>query len=273
MNILVTGAKGYIARNLIRLLPQYNFTKVDHENVDLTDTKSVNNLFLNKYFDVVIHTAVSGGKRIRKQDPNCLYDNIVMHNNLIRNEEKFSKFIHFGSGAEFDRNTNIDEKSVLENSFPNDAYDLSKNIIARTSSSNPKFYNVRIYNVFNYDELDTRMIKSNILRYIKKEPMKIHQDKIMDFFFMDDLIKILEFIIEDKLSNKTINCCYRNHYNLTEIAHIINNLSEHNVPIDIDDTQIGTSYYGQCNIPENIKLKGLFFGIKDSYEKILEEYK
>ena len=49
MNILVTGAKGYIARNLIRLLPQYNFTKVDHENVDLTDTKSVNNLFLNKY--------------------------------------------------------------------------------------------------------------------------------------------------------------------------------------------------------------------------------
>ena len=48
MNILVTGAKGYIARNLIRLLPQYNFTKVDHENVDLTDTKSVNNLFLNK---------------------------------------------------------------------------------------------------------------------------------------------------------------------------------------------------------------------------------
>ena len=96
MNILVTGAKGYIARNLIRLLPQYNFTKVDHENVDLTDTKSVNNLFLNKYFDVVIHTAVSGGKRIRKQDPNCLYDNIVMHNNLIRNEEKFSKFIHYG---------------------------------------------------------------------------------------------------------------------------------------------------------------------------------
>lgn len=273
MNILVTGAKGYIARNLIRLLPQYNFTKVDHEYVDLSNSKSVNNLFLNKYFDVVIHTAVSGGKRTQKDDSSCLFENLLMHNNLMRNKNHFGKIIHFGSGAEFDRSTNIDNNSILEESLPNDPYGLSKNIIAKTTLNESKFFNVRIYNVFNYDELETRMVKSNILKYINKEPMKIHQNKVMDFFFMDDLSKIIEFIIEDKIKENSINCCYENHQTLFDIAQYINSLSDYNVSIDVETESIGTSYYGHYNIPENIKLKGLLFGIKDSYEKILEECK
>jgi hypothetical protein len=50
-------------------------------------------------------------------------------------------------------------------------------------------------------------------------------------------------------------------------------LSDYNVSIDVEAESIGTSYYGHYNISENIKLKGLLFGIKDSYEKILEECK
>ena len=273
MNILVTGAKGYIARNLVRLLPKYNFTKIDHTSLDITDQKSVDAFFANQYFDAVIHTAVSGGKRTQKDDSSCLYDNLLMHNNLMKNKQHFGRIISFGSGAEFDRTTNISDSSSLEESLPNDPYGLSKNIIAKTSLNESKFYNIRIFNVFNYDELETRMIKSNIIKYINKEPMKIHQNKIMDFFFMDDLSKIVELVIEQQISDKTVNCCYEYHHSLLEIAQYINNLSDYKVSIDIENETLGTSYYGQYNIPEQVGLKGLLFGIKDSYDKILEEYK
>ena len=273
MKILITGCKGYVARNLYKLLPQYNFTLTDHKLLDITDQRATDIFFENKYFDAVIHTAVSGGKRTQKDDSSCLYENLLMHNNLMRNKNHFGKIIHFGSGAEFDRSSNIDNNSTLEESLPNDPYGLSKNIIAKTTLNENQFYNVRVYNVFNYDELETRMIKSNIIKYINKEPMKIHQNKVMDFFFMDDLSQIVQFIIEDKIKDNHINCCYKNHQTLFDIAQYINSLSNYKVSIDVEDESMGTSYFGQYNIPENIETKGLFFGIKDSYEKILEEYK
>ena len=114
MNVLITGSKGYIARNLINLLPEYNFTLTEHSSLDLIDQKSVDSFFTNKFFDIVIHTAVSGGKRTQKDDSDCLYENILMSNNLMKNKGHFDKIISFGSGAAFDRNTNIHEFSNIE---------------------------------------------------------------------------------------------------------------------------------------------------------------
>lgn len=273
MNVLITGSKGYIARNLINLLPEYNFTLTEHSSLDLIDQKSVDSFFTNKFFDIVIHTAVSGGKRTQKDDSDCLYENILMSKNLMKNKGHFDKLISFGSGAEFDRNTKINEFSNVENSFPSDPYGLSKNIIARIFDNDSQFYNIRIFNVFNHDELKTRMIKSNIANYINKLPIKIHQNKLMDFFYMNDLAKIVDLIIKDKISTKTINCCYKEHFSLIQIAEIINNLSDYKVSINLENKDLGNSYYGKYNIPEDVELQGLFFGIKDSYEKILEEYK
>jgi len=90
---------------------------------------------------------------------------------------------------------------------------------------------------------------------------------------MNDLAKIVDLIIKDKISTKTINCCYKEHFSLIQIAEIINNLSDYKVSINLENKDLGNSYYGKYNIPEDVELQGLFFGIKDSYEKILEEYK
>ena len=50
------------------------------------------------------------------------------------------------------------------------------------------FYNVRIFAVFDENELESKFVKTNIRHYINKENIEIIQNKYMDFFYMEDLI-------------------------------------------------------------------------------------
>ena len=47
---------------------------------------------------------------------------------------------------------------------------------------NPKNISVRIYSVFDENELDQRFIKSSIQNYINRKDIVIHQNKKMDLF-------------------------------------------------------------------------------------------
>lgn len=269
----MTGSNGYIARNLVKLLPHYNYTLANRSNVDFLDRSAVDNIFKNKYYDAIIHTAVSGGSRLKNDDSECLINNLNIHSNLMRNQDKFDKFIHFGSGAELDRNTNIDENSNLLSSFPTDPYGMSKNIIARLEFNNLKFYNLRIFNVFNEDELPTRMIKSNIQNYIDRKPIKIHQDRIMDFFYIEDLVKIVEYYINNNKCPKTINCCYEKKYSLYDIAKIINSLGQYSVNINIEKEGMAKAYYGKFDLIKiPIELNTLEDSIKKTYYSIKNNY-
>lgn len=270
--ILITGSNGFIANSLSKKINNYNLTLTNRLNLNLLHQEQVNNFFKNKHFDTIIHTAVSGGKRIQEDNKAWIYENLLMMNNLMANHKSFDKIISFGSGAELDRNKNIDEFSKLSNSFPTDPYGLSKNIIAKLYLNENKFYNIRIFNVFDYDELDTRMIKSSLLNYLNKKPIIIHQNKLMDFFYMEDLHTIISYIIENDNFPRQINCSYKNKLSLLDIAEFINNLENYKVDIIIENEAMANSYYGKYNIPSNINLIGCKSGIKNIY-KILKEIK
>jgi len=269
--ILITGCNGYVSRNLIRLLPQYDFLTTNRQDLDLLNTDAVDSLFKNNFFDLVINSAISGGSRLEDDNYLVLLNNILMHNNLMRNRKYFSKFINFGSGAELNRDDHIDEKSILEKTYPKDFYGMSKNIIAKTEINNPNFYNVRIFNVFNYDEIATRMIKANIINYINKKPIIIHQNKYMDFFYMDDLAEIIKHLIENNETQNTINCSYEKKFCLLQIANMINNLDNYNVEIQLNEASyMGKSYYGKYNLPNSLSFIGFEEGLKRTY-KIVKE--
>lgn len=269
MNILITGSNGYIARNLSRHLGDHNLTLTNRSNLNLLNCVEVNDFFKNKYFDVVIHTATTGGSRLRNDESNVFYENCLMHQNILNNCISFGKYISFGSGAELDRRYNIDFSTDLRTSYPIDPYGMSKNFIAKSGLLIKKFYNVRLFNVFNYDELASRMIKANILNYIEKKPIHIHQDKFMDFFYMDDLSEIVRFIINSNTTQQVINCSYREKYKLSDIANIINNLSDYKVEINLENENMGFSYFGEYNLHLcNVKLCGLQSGIQKTYEHL-----
>jgi len=253
MNILITGKNGYIAKSLAnKLNEKYSVVGIGKDNFDLTDRESTNEWFKDKHFDVVIHTTVVGGSRLKQDDEKVFFQNLSMFYNLLSNQDKFNQLISFGSGAEL--------------GYPVDPYGLSKNIINKIIQNEPKFNNIRIFAVFDENELDTRFIKSNIKRYINKQPLNIHQDKYMDFFYMDDLVSTVEYIIFNP-QIKEINCSYSQSYSLHDIASLINQLSDYECEIKIEQKGLAKDYIGQYqNL--NIPFIGLEKAIKQIYEKI-----
>jgi GDP-L-fucose synthase len=255
MRILITGGNGYIGRNLfISLASKYNVTRITRQNFDLTNYNDTCEWFHERQFDVVIHTAISGGNRLHEDDNSVFEQNMAMFNNLIVNKHCFSKLISFGSGAE-----------IFHGDTP---YANSKREIAKHILHYPNFYNLRIFGVFDYNELDSRFIKSNIIRYLKKDPMVIHFKKIMDFFYMKDLISLVEYYIQNSNLPKTVDCSYKEKHTLIDIANYINTLSDYKVPIIVEDSNKFEHYSG-TNHGLPINEIGLFEGINQTAKKLI----
>ena len=101
MKVLITGGNGYIAKSLYNgLKDKYNITTITRQNFSLTDYNATCEWFHERNFDVVIHTAIVGGSRLKTEDQTVLNENLIMYNNLLANKHHFNKFISFGSGAE-----------------------------------------------------------------------------------------------------------------------------------------------------------------------------
>jgi nucleoside-diphosphate-sugar epimerase len=197
MNVLITGGNGYIAKSLYNGLKHYNITTITRSDFDLTNRTATDKWFEGKHFDAVIHTAIKGGSRLKQDDGNTFYQNLQMFYNLYYNKHCYSKFIYFGSGAEL--------------GTPNDPYGLSKKIINDLIKFEHGFFNIRIFGIFDENELETRFIKNNIKNYLNKKPITIHQNKYMDFFYMGDFINLVnDYIVGNPYTSlaKTTECSY-----------------------------------------------------------------
>jgi len=253
MKILITGGNGYIAKSLYNSLKNsYEITTLTRNNFDLNHFRVLDSYLKHKYFDVVIHCAVSGGSRLKEDITNDMDNNLQMYYNLLNCRNRFGKLIHFGSGAEITQ--------------PESPYGLSKRVIAKSILEQENFYNIRIFAVFDENELDTRFIKGNIIRYINKEQIIIHQDKFMDFFYMKDLVSLVNYYIQNKNLPKEIDCSYSEYHSLFNIANMINNLDTHKVHIIFNQNEMGKKYCGDSNILLNYI--GLEEGIKQVYNKL-----
>lgn len=255
MNILITGGNGYIASSIRNMLDiRYNITSLTRQELDITDTCAVRQWFKNKQFDVIIHTAISGGSRLKVDSYSAMDNNLKMYYNLLDNKEHFSKFINIGSGAE-----------LYQLDTP---YGFSKEVIRRSISEKDGFYNVRVFAVFDEKELSTRFIKANIDRYISKSSVIIHKNKFMDFFYMKDFVSIIKYYLESSNPPKEIDCSYETHYTLRDIAEHINKLSNYTIPIEMNDINMDTNYTGTyTNL--GINYIGLYQGISEVYHKLL----
>ena len=228
MNILITGGNGFIAANIYKTIKDsHNVHLTNRQTLDVLDRIQVEKFFDDNRIDMVIHTAVSGGSRIKEDDVRTLINNLAMFDNLVQNKHKYGHLIHFGSGAEFDRRGDIVSAKEDAESCPIDYYGLSKKIIKREIDKIENFFNLRIFGCFGEDELETRFIKSAVKSVKSGHAIKIHQNRYMDFFYIDDLCKVIEYYIENiskKDLPKDMNLCYNKHKSLLDMANKINKL-------------------------------------------------
>ena len=259
MRILITGANGYIGKSLYNTLKdKHEVSGINRQIVDLLDSAAVKSYF-NKadYFDVIIHCAVEGASNPRSEDWDIMDNNLRMYYNLLQNRKCYNRLIHFGSGA--------------ETYLPSTPYGYSKKVIAKSILNQDNFYNIKIFGVFDENELDTRFIKANIKRYLNKEPMHINEVKFMDFFYMEDLISVVKYYIGEKQPPKEFDCVYsETSYTLFGLACLINKLDDYEVEI-VYGEKIGDDYVSKYRSQLPYGFIGLEQGIKNVYNKLKNE--
>jgi nucleoside-diphosphate-sugar epimerase len=193
LRILITGGNGYVAKSLLSSLStekSFVLESINRKVVDLENRTAVDSWFQGKNFDVVIHTATVGGSRLQTEDELVFTRNVSMYENMMQHKDRFAKFISFGSGAEIN---------------PTTPYGRSKRYIADSMKDFSFCHNIRIFGVFDHNELPSRFIKSNILRCFRDEPIIVHQNKLMDFFYMNDLCRLFLFITQKPVRNSEAN--------------------------------------------------------------------
>ena len=253
MKILITGKSGYIASEISKYLSsKYEVTTIGREDFSLEDENETNKFFQKSFYDVVIHSAILGGNRLYPDSIECLKTNINIFLNILNNKNNFGKLINFGSGAQF----------TLSPKY----YGLSKKLINGFVKETENFYDLRIYGVFNENELESRFIKKSIKSNLCKENINIFNNKMMDYIYMDDLCSLVEYYIKENNPPKEIDCCYKDKVTLFNIAQYINSISDFKSKIKLESHSYDHYIGPKINLP--IKVIGLEEGIKRTFKRI-----
>ena len=177
MRVCVLGAAGFIGKNLLR---DTDWTGVTRQELDLTDPEAVKEYFRKHEYDVVIHCAVIGGSRLRPDDGEVFYKNLLMFENVVVAFK--GKIIYFSSGA------------ALRGNPPSDPYGMSKWLIDRRIETLPNAYSLRIWGCYGPGEPSTRF--SAVCK--KEGHVVINQDRYFDFIDVEDVRKIVREYVSCK---------------------------------------------------------------------------
>lgn len=269
MNILFTGHRGFLGRELIPYLsenhnvyyPEIDYTKRDQIDLFLSETK----------IDFILHAAIKGGRRVRQDISDDFYINMMMFENLASLK---IPMINFCSGAAFGRQKDIflSEEIKVGNRIPEDFYGFAKCLITQRCRQLEHVYNLRFFNVFGPETPDNMFTTVNIKNYIHKREIVIFKDKFMDFFGIEDTKKVLDLYLSNNDLPKEVNLVYENKTKLSDVANLINNLSTHKVNIDVLESGNDNSYCGSGSVLKTLglNLNGLDKEIRNCYENFCQ---
>lgn len=276
--ILLTGGNGFIGKNIQEsfLAQKYEIVAPRSFELNLLDTDSVDVYFEDKQFDVVIHSAVKPGHRNAKDPTNLFYSNCRMFENLERHKDKFKKFINIGSGAIYDVSkdiSNAKETQVFEN-MPKDEHGFCKYVQHKQIENLENFVNLNIFGIFGkYEDYSIRFISNAICKVLFDLPITITQNRRFSYLFVDDLMPILEFFIENETQHKSYNIVPDQKIELFEIAKIIKEIAKKDVEIKVLKNGRGFDYTGgNCRL-RNEYVKVNFTSIERSVTLLYDYYK
>lgn len=271
MHIWLTSSQGFLGRELLpRLTTKYQVSATTKQEVDLLNGSQVDSYINSKKIDVILHTAIKGGRRIKQDDASVAYENILMYENLAKNSNKVERLINFDSAACFDRRQDIRnyKESDLGKHVPIDFYGFSKMNIALRSLQVKNSYNLRIFNCFGPSETVDRMTKANIIKYINNEEITVFKNKWMDIFYIDDLWTVLDYYLQNQTLPKDINLVYETKNTLVHVAEMINELDKHKSPIKVLEQGMDNSYTGDASLVKSLGFK--FLGIKHGLRQMFQ---
>lgn len=214
--VIVTGATGFIGRNLVKELASKGvevWTIVRNKkntisslpNVHIVECKGSQykelvNIIPKGKLDVFYHLAWAGVSGKERSDYNIQLDNIrsTCDAVMLAKELEANRFVFAGSIMEYEYKKCIDEnfiKSGLGNMYG--IAKMNARQMAQTLSYNLKlnFNPVTISNVYGIGEVSERFINSTIRKLLDKERTSFTKgDQLYDFIYIDDAVRALYLI-------------------------------------------------------------------------------
>lgn len=231
--ILVTGATGFIGKNLVEslkekfeiyalildekeknVIPQIDYilwkTFFDREN----EIKTLDGKKLGK-IDTVIHLASYGVNPKDNDIDKMIESNINLTKDLISNLERVSckNIIFTGSGFEYGDKGKIKLKEDMElNPFSlYGATKVSAFLIGKKlcESLGINYINLRLFNIFGEYEGSNRLIPQIINNYLEGKELNFTAgNQVRDYLYIKDIIEVYEMILEKNIyNNETYNVC------------------------------------------------------------------
>jgi len=277
MKILITGAAGFIARNLLEQLGnEYAFVACNSRELNLLDAQGVYDYIKRNQFDTIIHTATYDAvpKHSKKDPAKVLEYNLKMFFNIARCQDHFNKMIYFGSGAEFGRQNWIPKmkEDYFDKHLPLDQYGFSKYIMTKFTHQSDKIYNLRLFAVFGkYEDWRVRFISNACYNAVLDLPISINQNKFYDFLYIDDLVKIVKWFINHTPKKKVYNVCTGDMHGFKDIAQKILKISGKNLEIIIKNEGLGREYSADNSLLLN-ELGNFKFSSIDESIKVLYDW-
>jgi len=242
MNIVLTGANGFIGSNLIC---KFKEKKCNVMNLSYREDFDIN---INKIIDfeptILIHCAWSGGNNYLDSNSLDQYDKNIPNSikllELINSIKTIKSFVGIGSSFEYGNKKDKFVETDIEQ--PVDFYGLTKTFFKTYSNIYCKLNNIEwtwIRPVYTYGPKDikTRLIPRTIIKMIKNESdIKFNScQSIVDYLYIDDFTEATYELIKQN-KNGIFNICSGQEYKVKDIILKIAEITKFNKNISFDES-------------------------------------
>ncbi|MBN2122386.1 NAD-dependent epimerase/dehydratase family protein [Candidatus Micrarchaeota archaeon] len=277
MRIMISGAGGFIGRNLAEALGKSHTVFAPRSSeLDLLDAQAVEKYVKSNSPDAIIHAANRGGNRDNTGMQGVVEYNLRMFFNIARNSGSVGRIIYFGSGAEFGKHRALHK--VKEEQFgetiPKDDYGFYKYVCNLHAEKSDNITNLRLFGVFGkYENYEFRFISNAILKNLLGEPIRINQNVAFDYLNVEDLPPIVEQFLSKEPNFHSYNVTPDESIDLLSIARMVNSISGKESPIEVLNPGMNFEYSADNSRLKNEFPKAGFSDYRSAIGSLFEYYR
>ena len=208
--ILLTGAEGFVGRNLAAHFGQRNDIVLDcpgQHALDLTDSQQIADYLDRCQPDIIIHSATSNtvGKGY---DTDVCEQNLRMFFNLLRNRPTGCTLYTLCSGSSYNRENWIENMSedYLGQHIPTDSQGFSKFVIASHARHLDNVVTLRLFGVFGkHEDHRYKFISNTIAKRLIGLDVVLFRDARYHYLDVADFCAIVERLIDGRVNRGEFN--------------------------------------------------------------------
>ena len=249
MNLFITGGGGFIGSHLkkhLALNEDFNVFAPVSSELNLTDESAVDDFIRAHKIDTIVHLANRGGGRDTLDMTNVTEYNLRIFFNIAKQKNRVAKIISFGSGAEYGKHKPIvnAREDDYKKALPLDEYGFYKAITSHyIEDCADDIIQLRLFGI--YGEMENyryKFITNSIVKNLLHLPITINQNVFFDYMYVEDLLNIVEFYIENDARHKIYNASSGAKIDLLSLAALVNEASDFKSEIIVMNAGLNNEY-------------------------------